>query len=273
MAYRNLLKSQLDKKKNKKKNNRNSAMNRDIYPMKTEIRDRQNLLQGKWYLFNLIGKFSYIELWLFFSFFSFFDSVSFLLLPSSLQNLVFFFFFLSNEDDLAEVLVEIFDWFLSSYFATDWQNRHFFNFLIFFIYYNLSFLGFLRKIKNKEFKQNIRCECCKNGVCIFLSFIIEAKFILPFFAVYFFFFKLHIWCPSWEKKNQVFLIHNPSVFFFFFFFFFLNNSRLHISVSESQVCLAGYLYLKRILHKHRRLFLEIILLQGFENALWTLVAF
>ena len=36
--------------------------------MKTEIVDRQNPLQGKWYLFNPIGNFSFIDLKLFFVF-------------------------------------------------------------------------------------------------------------------------------------------------------------------------------------------------------------
>ena len=34
--------------------------------MKTEIEDRQNLLQGKGYLFNQIGNFSFIDFKLFF---------------------------------------------------------------------------------------------------------------------------------------------------------------------------------------------------------------
>ena len=87
--------------------------------MKTETVDRRNLLQGKGYLFNLIGNFSFIDFKLVFVV----ESVSFFLSCSSLIKVRFcccfffvFFLFLSTEDDLAEVLVEIFACF--SYFTT-----------------------------------------------------------------------------------------------------------------------------------------------------------
>ena len=110
------------------------------YLMKTEIIDRQNLLQGKGYVFNLISKFSLISV--FFLFFCLFCSCR--IHFRRLVFLLFFcfsfsLFFFSTEDELAEVFVDIFAWFSSSYFATAWQNPRFFTYLIFFfIYYLLS---------------------------------------------------------------------------------------------------------------------------------------
>ena len=58
-----------------------------------------------------------------------------------------FFYFSSTEYDLAEVLVEIFAWFSSSYFCYWLTKSSFFTYLIFLSSFIISFLVFIRRYR------------------------------------------------------------------------------------------------------------------------------